>query len=260
MLETIARATRERIARERRSLDPDELRDMLAALPPPKGFGAAFLKGPGIIAEVKMRSPSAGPLGSGLDPVDVAREYAANGASAISVLTEPDFFGGSIHHLSGIRKAVDLPLLMKDFIVDESQVQLGRLNGADCILLIVALLGRETLVRLHGAASELGLDALVEVCSEDEMEIAIACGARIIGVNNRDLKSLGINLDVSRRLARVPRPEGTILISESGITSGDQIDELFALGYTGFLIGTHFMRSAKPGESLAGFLGHGVRA
>ncbi len=260
MLETIARATRARIARERLSPDPAALRDRLAILPPPREFRTAFLNSPGIIAEVKMRSPTAGCLGHGLDPVDVARQYAANGASAISVLTEPDFFGGSIQHLSAIRNAVDLPLLMKDFIVDESQVQHGRLNGADCILLIVALLGPDTLIRLHRAAAGLGLDTLIEVHSEEEMDIAIDCGATMIGVNNRNLNSLEIDLDVSRRLARVPRPAGTVLISESGIRSGVQIAELSALGYDGFLIGTHFMRSGEPGAALAGLLGHGVRA
>lgn len=259
MLETIARATRERIARERLSLDPAALRDLLTTLPPPRELRTALLNGSGIIAEVKMRSPSAGALASGLDPADVARQYAANGASAISVLTEPEFFGGSIHHLSAIRKAVDLPLLMKDFIVDESQVEIGRMNGADCILLIVALLGPEPLARLHRAADNLGLDTLVEVHSEEDMDIAIECGATMIGVNNRDLKSLGINMDVSRRLALVPRPAGTVLISESGITSRDEISELFALGYTGFLIGTHFMRSGRPGASLADLMRRGVR-
>ncbi|MBI2837156.1 MAG: indole-3-glycerol-phosphate synthase [Acidobacteria bacterium] len=260
MLETIARATRERIAREPLCSDPATLRDRLATLPPPREFRTAILGGPGIIAEVKMRSPSAGCLGHGLDPVDVARQYAANGASAISVLTEPDFFGGSIQHLSAIRNAVDLPLLMKDFIVDESQVQLGRLNGADCILLIVALLGSDTLARLRRAAAGLGLDTLIEVHSEEEMDIAIQCGATMIGVNNRDLKSLEVDLEVSRRLARVPRPEGTVLISESGITRGEQIAELSALGYAGFLIGTHFIRTGGPGAALAGLLARGVRA
>jgi indole-3-glycerol phosphate synthase len=202
-----------------------------------------------VIAEIKHRSPSRGVIRESFDAVRIAESYAGAGAAALSVLTEEDFFGGSLDHLRRVRSATALPILRKDFVFDEYQVYESAAAGADAILLIVAILNDELLARLLGLAGEMGLDALVEVHTLEEMERASRAGARIIGVNNRDLTSFKVELETSTRLARFA-PEGAILVSESGINSGADIRRLSESGFNAFLVGEHFMRADDPGEAL----------
>jgi indole-3-glycerol phosphate synthase len=193
-----------------------------------------------VIAECKRRSPSKGVLAAQYDPVAIARSYEEGGAAAVSVLTEPTFFDGSLEHLAAVRAAVSLPLLRKDFVVDEYQLFEARANGADAVLLIVAALEQPDLARLQNRARELGLATLVEVHDEAELDRAIDSGARVIGVNNRNLRTLKVDVDGSYRLAsRIPR--GVVGVSESGLQSRGDLEKLAAAGYRAFLIGERFM-------------------
>jgi indole-3-glycerol phosphate synthase len=203
-----------------------------------------------IIAEIKQRSPSTGIIRDDFDPVRIADSYAGAGAAALAVLAEEDFFGGSLDHLGAIRNRVALPLLRKDFIFDEYQLYESVLAGADAVLLIVAILEDELLGRLIDMAGKLGLDALVEVHSGDEMKRAIRAGAAMIGVNNRDLTTFAVDLETSTDLAGLA-PQGALLVSESGIHTGADIRRLKSAGFNAFLVGEHLMRSADPGAALA---------
>ncbi|HYW71415.1 MAG TPA: indole-3-glycerol phosphate synthase TrpC [Pyrinomonadaceae bacterium] len=204
-----------------------------------------------IIAEFKRRSPSKGVISDRADPQAVARQYEAGGAAAISVLTEPDFFDGSLDDLGRVRQTAALPILRKDFIVDEFQVYQSAGASADALLLIVAALTDLDLRRLRSLTEdELGMDALVEVHTADEMRRALDCGANIIGVNNRNLATFEVSLETSIELASQARP-GSILISESGIETADDIRRLRAAGYRGFLIGETLMRAANPAALIA---------
>lgn len=207
-----------------------------------------------IIAEVKRSSPSAGAIRQGEDGVSRALAYERGGAAAISVLTEESYFGGSIEDLRTISAAVSLPVLRKDFIFGEEQIFQAVIAGADAVLLIVALLEPEALVRLRRVAEdELRIDALVEVHTTEELLAARDCGAALIGVNNRNLSTLEVSLDVSRALA--PLFVGSELaISESGIRRREQIDELQRLGYRAFLVGESLMRADDPETTLASLL------
>ncbi len=202
-----------------------------------------------IISEIKRRSPSKGVLREDFDPAAIAESYEGAGAAAISVLTEEDFFDGSLDHLRAVRERVDIPILRKDFIFDERQVCQAASCGADALLLIVAILDDRLLKRLIDATRDARLDALVEVHNEAEMERAVGAGARLIGVNNRDLTSFQVTLDTSIRLSRLA-PEGSVLVSESGINTRQDIERLREAGYQAFLVGEHFMRAADPGEAL----------
>ena len=202
-----------------------------------------------IIAEIKHRSPSKGIIRKDFDPVALAASYAGGGAAALSVLCEEDFFGGSLDHLKAARRVVDLPLLRKDFIIDEYQLYESVAAEADAVLLIAALLDGGLLKRVLDASQELNLDALVEVHSRDEMNRAVRAGAKIIGVNNRDLRSFEVDLDTSIELAAIA-PRDAILVSESGISRGSDILRLRDAGFSGFLIGEHFMRADDPGQAL----------
>ena len=227
----------------------------IQGLPAPRAFADAF-RGPGvhIIAEIKRSSPSEGALAQNADPVAVANEYLKAGAAALSVLTEPEYFGGRVEFLSAIRSRFpESRLLMKDFIVDEYQIAEGRLFGADAVLLIAALLEGNKLERLFLFAKAMGLTPLVEVHDEAELTRALALGPALIGVNNRNLKTLEVSLDVSRRLA-AQVPADRTLIAESGLKSANELKELSRLGYRGFLIGTSLMRTGSPGEALAKLL------
>jgi len=206
-----------------------------------------------VIAECKRRSPSRGVLRAEYDPVAIAREYAKAGAAAISVLTEPTFFDGSLADLSAVRAAVDLPLLRKDFIVSEYQLFEARAAGADAVLLIVAALRPVELKALHDRAEEFGLDVLVEVHDALELAIAVDAGARIIGVNNRNLRTLDVDLQASEDLiARLPAD--ALAVSESGLRTAEDIQRLRQLGYRAFLIGERFMTVDNPGAALKGLL------
>jgi indole-3-glycerol phosphate synthase len=209
-----------------------------------------------VIAECKRRSPSRGVLRADYDCVSIARGYAAAGAAAISVLTEPTFFDGSLEHLLKVRAAVQTPLLRKDFIVSEYQLFEARAAGADAALLIVGAMPADELERLIARAAELQLDTLVEVHDREELSSAIGAGAAIVGVNNRNLRTLAVDLDVSEELiARIPK--GVLAVSESGIKSATDIARFSALGYHAFLIGERFMTTPDPGGALQTFLeGH----
>jgi indole-3-glycerol phosphate synthase len=207
-----------------------------------------------VIAECKRRSPSKGLLAERYDPARIARQYEAGGAAAISVLTEPTFFDGSLEHLAAVRGAVGLPLLRKDFVVDNYQLFEARAAGADAVLLIVAALDGAGLSRLQARAAELDLAALVEVHDEEELSRAVDAGARIIGVNNRNLRTLAVDVDVSSRLmARMP--PGVVAVSESGLQSRRDLEPLSALGYRAFLIGERFMVDPDPAGAIAALIG-----
>lgn len=202
-----------------------------------------------VIAECKRRSPSRGILRSAYDPAAIARGYQTAGAVAISVLTEPTFFDGSLSHLEAVRAAVDLPVLRKDFIVAEYQLLESRVSGADAVLLIVSALEPAMLHRLAGRAASLDLDVLVEVHDATELDLAIDAGASIIGVNNRDLKTLSVNLQTSEALvARIPAD--VVSVSESGLKTPADLARLGHLGFDAFLIGERFMSESDPGAAL----------
>ena len=213
---------------------------------------AALLEraGLGVIAEFKRASPSKGLIRAQAEPAWVAREYEAGGAAAISVLTEETYFRGSLEDMRDVRASVRLPVLRKDFIMCEAQIFEAAVAGADAVLLIVAALDDEELARLrHTAEDVLGMDTLVEVHTFKEMRRAEACGATLIGVNNRDLHTFEVSLDVSARLID-EAPRDALLVSESGLTTGSDIRRLSSLGYKGFLIGESLMRAAQPSRAL----------
>ena len=252
LLRTIVAAT-ERVVAVRRAREP------LAALE--RRAGTASPRGPlfeselgradrvNVIAECKRRSPSRGVLAADYDPVAIARQYERGGAAAISVLTEPTFFDGALEHLTAVRAATTIPLLRKDFIVDEYQLFEARAAGADAILLIVAALDQHALQRLQERAWDLGLAALVEVHSEDELERAVSSGARLVGVNNRNLRTLSVDVEASYRLAaRIP--EQAVAVSESGLQSRADLEKLSAAGYRAFLIGERFMTDSDPAAAI----------
>jgi indole-3-glycerol phosphate synthase len=252
LLGTIVAAT-QRIVEIRREREPAAALETRAAAASPGG--ARFEQELGtagrvnVIAECKRRSPSRGVLAAEYDPASIARLYERGGAAAISVLTEPTFFDGALEHLDAVRHAVSLPLLRKDFIVDDYQLFEARAAGADAILLIVAALEQPDLVRLQARAWELGLAALVEVHDEEELTRAIDSGARVIGVNNRNLRTLQVDIDASYRLAaKVPR--GVIAVSESGLQSRADLERLAAAGYHAFLIGEWFMTDPDPARAI----------
>jgi len=202
-----------------------------------------------VIAECKRRSPSKGVLRQDYDPVAIAKGYAAAGAAAISCLTEPTFFDGSLEHLSAVHAAVNVPVLRKDFIVSEYQILEARAGGASAVLLIVAALTPAELRTLTEQARAAGLDALVEVHNEDELTIASDAGAAIVGVNNRNLRTLEVDVKASETLiARMPK--GAIAVSESGLRTADDLVRLRGLGYQAFLVGERFMTTPEPGAAL----------
>ena len=206
-----------------------------------------------IIAECKRRSPSRGVLKADYDVVSIASGYEQAGAAAISVLTEPAFFDGSLEHLVAVRRATQVPVLRKDFIVDRYQIMEARAAGADAILLIVAALSPLELRQLHEAATEAGLDVLVEVHDLFELPVALDAGASIIGVNNRNLRTLDVDTGVSRRAVEMI-PDEAIAVAESGLRTAADLNELKATGYDAFLIGERFMMTGDPGRALGDLL------
>jgi indole-3-glycerol phosphate synthase len=264
LLAAIVAATRRDLEVRQAAVSPAALAARAAAAPR-RPDGATFearLARAGtvnVIAECKRRSPSRGILANVYDPVAQARAYAEGGAAAISVLTEPSFFDGALVHLAAVRAAVEVPLLRKDFIVDEYQLHEAVLHGADAVLLIVSALRSEALGRLQSAARALGLAVLVEVHDEAELDIALASGATIVGVNNRNLRTLAVDREVSARLA--PRfPSHVIAVSESGLSGPADVARMRALGYRAFLIGERLMTSATPADDLRAVCGAGAPA
>ena len=257
LLRTIVAAT-ERITAVRRERESCAILEGRAAQASPAGdrFERALAAQDrvNVIAECKRRSPSKGVLLTEYDPATIAAKYERGGAAAISVLTEPTFFDGSLEHLRAVRAAVSLPLLRKDFIVDEYQLLEARAAGADAILLIVAALDQAALARLQARAADMGLAALVEVHDEKELVRAIDAGARVVGVNNRNLRTLQVDVDASYRLAaRIPRD--VVAVSESGLQSRDDLERLSAAGYRAFLIGERFMTDPDPVAAIKALIG-----
>jgi indole-3-glycerol phosphate synthase len=256
LLDAIIAATRTRVdmamTREPRAVLE---RRAMARTPDAAGFAERLsrTRSINVIAECKRRSPSRGVLRAAYEPVAIATGYAQAGAAAISVLTEPGFFDGSLEHLAAVRQAVSIPLLRKDFIIDDYQLLEARAAGADAILLIVAALGDRELASLSNAARKLGLAALVEVHSAGECRRAIDAGATIIGVNNRNLRTLEVDLNASRDIAGLI-PKDAIGISESGLKTPADLQAMKALGYRAFLMGERFMVEPEPGAALAGLI------
>jgi indole-3-glycerol phosphate synthase len=252
LLEAIVAGTRHIVA-ERRAREPLALLERRARAAAPRGtlfeerLGRSDVVN--VIAECKRRSPSKGVLAADYDPVAIARRYAEGGAAAISVLTEPTFFDGALEHLTAVRAAVDVPVLRKDFVVEEYQIAEARAAGADAVLLIVAALDQPTLVDLQRRAWDRGLAALVEVHDDEELTRAIEAGARVIGVNNRNLRTLAVDVEASSRLA-ARMPPSVIAVSESGLRSRADVDRLSAAGYRAFLIGERFMTDPHLADAL----------
>lgn len=233
------------------TLHIDELKGTAAAQEQARGFGAALATpGLSVIAEIKRRSPSAGDIDTDVDPARQAAAYASGGADAISVLTEPEFFGGSLDDLRSVRDAVTLPILRKDFTRNQAQVWESRAWGADALLLIVATLGEAMLEALLTLSRDIGIDAVVEAHTAEELDRAVGLGASIIGVNNRDLATFITDLAVAERLApRIPR--GTLSIGESGVSSAEGATRMSEAGYDAILVGEALVRSPDPAELVA---------
>jgi indole-3-glycerol phosphate synthase len=255
ILDKIFQVKRSRVERARASTDLDRLisdaRQVRAAR---RGHSLRSALQDGtrinVIAEFKKASPSKGAINQLADPADVALRYDRGGACAISVLTEEDHFGGSLADLEHVRRATSLPILRKDFTFDEFQIYEAAASGADAILLIVAALTSNEIRRLiEVTENELAMDALVEVHTADETATALDAGARLIGVNNRDLRTFNVSLDVSRSLISII-PRDVPAVAESGLRSADEIVELKHLGFAGFLIGETLMRSGDPESEL----------
>ncbi len=220
---------------------------------PLRGFRNALLsmQGIAVIAEIKRKSPSRGLIRRNYDPVEIARAYARGGAACISVLTDSHFFGGSLETLEKIRAVVDLPLLRKDFMIDAYQIDEARVAGADAILLIVAALDQDRLKDLQSCAVGLGLDVLIEVHDESELDRALAIGADLIGINNRNLKTFEVDLANTERIAsRLSSSPEIVLVAESGIATCEDVKRLERAGASGFLVGESLMRQPDPGRAL----------
>ncbi len=251
VLDAIVARTRERVAAEQAQNSLGRLRALARRAPPARPFAAALAR-PGrvnVIAEHKRRSPSRGVIREDLDPRDVARSYEEAGAVALSVLTDEPFFGGRLEHLVLARASVTLPVLRKDFVLDAWQVWQARAAGADAVLLIVAALDETALASLLEVAGEAGLDALVEVHDRRELERALAAGARLVGVNNRDLKTLAVSLETALALAPLV-PERVVAVAESGIRTAAEVRALREAGFDALLIGEQLMSSPDPGRAL----------
>jgi indole-3-glycerol phosphate synthase len=250
ILEQIVARKRESLDRAKQQLSYSEL---LATMP--TNIGAGRFIGPlqsdgvNIIAEVKRRSPSKGLIREKFDPMAVVRNYTNNGAAAISILTEEDFFDGSLDHLRAAREITDRPLLRKDFIFDDYQICEAAHAGADAVLLIAALLDESQLDDFLQTAHSLGLDALVEVHDRDELEKAMRYDVQLLGVNNRNLRTFETTIETSFQLAAA-LPRSITLVSESGVRTREDIDRLRAAGFHAFLIGEELMRSDDEGKAL----------
>jgi len=240
-----------------------ELEKKIESLAAPRDFIKGFTEeGVTIIAEIKKASPSAGIIREGFDPVELACEYKQNGARAISVLTDERYFQGDLAYINTIKGKVELPILRKDFLLEEYDIYESRAAGADCLLLIVRILEGESLKRLFELTRSLGMEALIEVHDEGELERALALGARLIGINNRDLDTLEVNITTTIRLMVRVSDTGTsrdrVIISESGISSFGEIERLMEAGVSGFLVGESILRESDVGGKLRELRGVGT--
>lgn len=253
ILAEILAAKVDEVAESERARPAPVLEAECRSLPPTRSLAAALRRPAGepvrILAEVKRASPSAGPIRPGADPAAIAREYAEAGAAAISVLTDQRYFDGQLRFVTAVRAAVDLPVLRKEFVIDRYQLLEARAAGADAALLIVAALDDARLAELMSVATELGLDALVEVHDQHEAERAAAAGARLIGVNHRNLADFTIDLELSSRL-RPALPAEVVMVGESGIRSAADVARLGEAGVDAVLVGEQLMRAPSPGAAL----------
>jgi indole-3-glycerol phosphate synthase len=255
ILDDIIAYKRTELAVQKQTVSLAQLQDTPLFHTTPAPFLRTVREWPGraIIAEVKKASPSKGVIRADFEPLALAQTYAANGAAAISVLTERKFFQGSLDYLRLIREHVRLPLLRKDFLFDPYQVYEARAYGASAVLLIVAILSDGQLAELGTLARTLGLDCLVEVHDEAELERALAYGVQLLGINNRDLRTFRTTLATSERLMRLI-PPGVTVVSESGLSRSEQLSRLESLGVRAFLIGETFMAAPDPGVPLRALL------
>ncbi len=239
---------------KKQAIGIEALMKTIGVIPPPRSFEQALEvnETPRIIAEIKRRSPSKGLFAESLDIKQIAAGYADAGASAISILTDEIYFGGSIDDLIAVKQSVEIPVLRKDFIIDEFQVYESRARGADTLLLIVKLLGN-SLSTYIGLSRKLGMEPLVEVHNEDELKTALDAGSKIIGINARNLETFNVNIDIVEKLAQ-HIPDTIYTIAESGIVSTEVISEFLKLGIDGFLIGETFMRAESPARKLKEFV------
>jgi len=232
----------------------ERLLDEARAMPPTRGFRNALADRFGVIAEIKRRSPSKGDLNVDLDPAAMASTYERGGAACLSVLTDEQYFGGSVGDLQAARAACSLPVLRKDFTVGERDVLDARIMGADCVLLIAAALDRSELVSLHQLATEVGLDVLVEIHDEAELEHALTASATLIGVNQRDLVTFQVDHERAQRMARVI-PDRAVKVAESGVRGGGDARSLREAGYDAVLVGETLVTSGDPAAAIVELIG-----
>ncbi|MEK7678856.1 MAG: indole-3-glycerol phosphate synthase TrpC [Deltaproteobacteria bacterium] len=261
ILREIVRNRAARLSRQKQLISVDEIKNRLGSAMPVRDFRAAVIgKGKAddirIIAEVKKASPSKGVIRDVFDPLALAKEYEANGASAISVLTEEKYFQGSLEYLRLIKEKTGLPVLRKDFIIDEYQIYEARSAGADAVLLIAAILDEKALKNFIWLTEALGMAALIEVHDEEEIKKALEAGASLIGVNNRDLKTFKVDINATIRLLPLV-PKDKILVSESGLSAREEILMLKKAGASAFLIGTALVKEKDAGKKLRELLGKG---
>ena len=256
VLQRILARKQEEVSARREQVSLFELKTRSASMPPPRGFADAIeakvaMGRPAVIAEIKKASPSKGVIRADFDPVAIARSYEAGGAACLSVLTDIDFFHGSDDDLRQARAACALPVLRKDFIVDAYQLYEARVMGADCVLLIAAALDDARLSEFAFIAGELGMDVLVEIHDLDELERALPVPARLLGVNNRDLRSFDVRLQATLDLQPMV-PADRVLVTESGIRTPADVALMRDAGVHAFLVGEAFMREPDPGAALRG--------
>jgi indole-3-glycerol phosphate synthase len=256
-LDQILEFKRAEVAERKRAVDPIRMQDLLVDAPALRPFADALRHDGGrmgLIAEIKKASPSAGVIQPDFDPVRQARQYEHGGADCLSILTDEEYFQGHLDYLTSARHATELPCLRKDFIVDEYQILEARAAGADAVLLIVAALTVNQVADFAATADAVGMAALVEAHTEEEMEIALECGAKLIGINSRDLKTFDVDLAAIERLAKLAPPDIT-LIGESGIKTRADVDRLRAAGVSAILVGETLMRSGDVAASIKELVG-----
>ncbi|MFI9653925.1 indole-3-glycerol phosphate synthase TrpC [Guyparkeria sp. GHLCS8-2] len=255
ILKKIIARKRVEVVAARQVTPPTVMEDLALAADRPRGFERAIEsrvaeKRPAVIAEIKKASPSRGVLRDPFDPVAIAKSYQKGGAACLSVLTDRDFFQGDAEYLKAARAACRLPVLRKDFLIEPYQVDEARAMGADCVLLIAAVLDDERMHALHDRARHWGMDVLVEVHDHDELLRALQLDTRLIGINNRDLRSFEVSLDVTLELLH-DIPDDRIVVTESGILGVEDVRRMRRHDVHAFLVGEAFMRAEDPGEALA---------
>jgi len=259
VLKKILTRKREEVTERQSRVSLDQIHKEIEIAAPPRGFAAALAAKiaadqPAVIAEIKKASPSKGVIREHFDPVAIAKSYQQGGATCLSILTDIDFFQGADEYLKTARAACSLPVIRKDFIIDEYQLYESRALGADCVLLIVAALEPSKLKRLHEIALSVGLDVLIEVHDQAELELALDLDNQMVGINNRNLHTFEVSLENTYQLLD-KIPEDRIIITESGINSRQDVLAMRNKKVNAFLVGEAFMRSDEPGQQLREFFG-----